>query len=49
MHSFRADHNEIIWSLVVRGDVVARHAFERAFPVVVHPLAGASGSGSDGP
>jgi hypothetical protein len=49
MHSFRADHNEIIWSLVVRGDVVGRHAFSRAFPVVVHPLAGASGPGSDGP
>jgi len=49
MHSFRADHNEIDWSLVVRGEVVNRQAFERAFPVIVHPLSGASTPGSGGP
>jgi hypothetical protein len=49
MHSFRADHNEIDWKLVVRGEVGQRKAFERAFRVIVHPCGGASAPGSGGP
>ena len=49
MHSFRADHNEVRWSLVVRGETAGRPAFERAFPVIVYPLAGAPVPGSHAP
>ena len=49
MHSFQADHNEIDWKLVVRGDVVDWHAFQRAFPVIVHPRRRAAGSGERRP
>ncbi len=38
MHSFKADHNEIHWSLRVRGNVAGWPDFEREFPIVVHPM-----------
>ena len=38
MHSFKADHNEVRWRLVVRGELAGWPPFERAFPVVVVPL-----------
>ncbi|MGO9114279.1 MAG: DUF3592 domain-containing protein [Thermoguttaceae bacterium] len=38
MHSFRASHNQVQWKLIVRGDIVGWHAFQRSFPVVVRPL-----------
>jgi Protein of unknown function (DUF3592) len=37
MHSFRSDHNEIAWKIVVRGCVAGRPDFERDFPMLVHP------------
>ena len=37
MHSFKSDHNEINWKLVVRGDVDGWPCYERVFPVVVYP------------
>jgi len=37
MHSFKTDHNEISWSLVVRGEVEGWPDFERVFPVIVYP------------
>jgi hypothetical protein len=43
MHSFRADHNEIGWSLVVQGDVAGWPSYERNFPVVVYPPEQAGG------
>ncbi|MEE9603830.1 MAG: hypothetical protein V3V75_11025, partial [Thermoguttaceae bacterium] len=39
MHSFKSDHNEIGWSLLVRGKVVGWPDFERRFPIVVYPAA----------
>jgi hypothetical protein len=38
MHSFKADHNEVRWRLLVRGDIAGWPPFERSFPVVVIPL-----------
>lgn len=40
MHSFKADHNEINWKVVVRGDAVGWPDYERAFPIIVHPANG---------
>lgn len=37
MHSFSADHNEVVWRLVVEGRAPKRRGFERSFPVVVYP------------
>jgi hypothetical protein len=37
MHSFKADHNEVRWRLLVRAEVAGWHRFERSFPVVVVP------------
>ena len=37
MHSFKAEHNEINWQLVVTGRVAGWPDFERSFPVVVYP------------
>jgi len=37
MHSFKAEHNEIGWRLIVRGKVAGWPDYERAFPVIVHP------------
>jgi hypothetical protein len=42
MHSFLAAHNQVRWKLVVRGDVARWPDFERAFPIVVEPLKGAT-------
>ena len=42
MHSFKSDHNEIGWTLVVRGCVASRPDYERDFPVLVHPPAARS-------
>jgi hypothetical protein len=38
MHSFKADHNEVRWRLLVRGDVAGWPPFDRSFPIVVIPL-----------
>lgn len=37
MHSFRANHNQVQWKLVVRGEVAGWPPLQRTFPVVVHP------------
>lgn len=37
MHSFKSDHNEVNWKIVVRGDVAGWPDYERCFPIVVHP------------
>ncbi len=39
MHSFKSDHNEIGWKLLVRADDVRGRDYQRAFPVIVHPAA----------
>ncbi len=39
MHSFKSDHNEINWKLVVKGDVQGWPDYERSFPVIVYPKA----------
>ncbi len=40
MHSFKSDHNEIHWKLVVAGDVAVWPNYKRDFPVVIHPAVG---------
>ncbi len=42
MHSFKSPHNEVRWSLLVRGDVARWPDYERSFPIVVYPLGGGS-------
>jgi hypothetical protein len=37
MHSFRADHNEVQWKFVVRGEAGGWPPFERSFPIIVYP------------
>ncbi len=37
MHSFTADHNEVQWKFVVRGQVQGWPKYERAFPIIVYP------------
>ena len=37
MHSFKAEHNEIRWKLIVKGELVGWPAYERDFPVIVYP------------
>ncbi len=37
MHSFAADHNEIVWTLVVEGDASDWPNFRRAFSVMIRP------------
>jgi hypothetical protein len=37
MHSFTADHNEVQWKLVVRGDAQGWPVFDRRFPIVIYP------------
>ncbi len=37
MHSFKSDHNEVQWKLVVRAEMAGWPSFERSFPVVVYP------------
>ena len=40
MHSFKADHNEVNWKLVVKGDAAGWPGYERTFPLVIHPSNG---------
>ena len=42
MHSFKSDHNEIRWKILVKGDVAGRPGFARSFPVIVCPAANGS-------
>lgn len=42
MHSFKADHNEIHWKLVVQGDAAGWPEYQRSFPVIIHPANGSS-------
>lgn len=44
MHSFKSDHNEVGWKIIVKGDVAGWPSFARSFPVIVHP----SPNGSNG-
>jgi hypothetical protein len=44
MHSFRAGHNEISWTVVVKGDTIGWPAYERSFPVIIVPANGRSGT-----
>lgn len=37
MHSFKSDHNEINWKILVKGNVSRWPDFERSFPVIVYP------------
>jgi hypothetical protein len=37
MHSFKSDHNQIGWRLLVRADDAKGRDYERVFPVIVHP------------
>jgi hypothetical protein len=37
MHSFQADHNEVQWRFVVRGEVAGWPKYERVFPIIVFP------------
>jgi hypothetical protein len=37
MHSFKADHNEVQWTLVVEVNAAGWPHFQRAFPVIVYP------------
>ena len=39
MHSFKSDHNEIGWKLLVCADDARGRDYQRAFPVIVHPAA----------
>lgn len=38
MHSFRANHNQVQWKLIVHGKILGWQGFQRSFPVVVRPL-----------
>lgn len=37
MHSFRSDHNEVTWKVLVRGEAAGWPGYERIFPLIVHP------------
>ena len=39
MHSFKSEHNEINWSLVVHGKAAGWPEFRRSFPLIVYPSA----------
>lgn len=39
MHSFKGAHNSITWKLIVRGEPESWPAYEREFPIVIHPPA----------
>ena len=49
MHSFRASHNQVQWKLIVHGEIVGWHDFQRSFPIVVRPLPVAHVSGRSNP
>ena len=40
MHSFRSDHNEVRWKIVVKGHLAGWPDYERSFPLIVYPGAG---------
>ncbi len=37
MHSFKSEHNEVNWKIVVKGAVAGWPDYERSFPVIVRP------------
>lgn len=37
MHSFKSDHNEICWKIIVEAKGAASCEFRRSFPFIVHP------------
>jgi hypothetical protein len=37
MHSFRSEHNQVQWKLVVRGKPESLPRFMRSFLIIVHP------------
>ena len=37
MHSFKSEHNEVSWKVVVKGQVASWPNYERCFPVIVYP------------
>jgi hypothetical protein len=37
MHSFKSEHNEINWKIIVKGEVAGWPDYERSFPVIVFP------------
>jgi hypothetical protein len=43
MHSFHANHNEVIWRLIVKGKVVGWRDYERVFQIVVKPTVNGHG------
>ncbi|MBN1854111.1 MAG: hypothetical protein JW829_15395 [Pirellulales bacterium] len=43
MHSLSANHNEVLWALMVRGKVHHLPDFERRFPICVYPPAPSTG------
>jgi hypothetical protein len=49
MHSFRANHNQIQWKLIVCGEIVGWRGLLRSFPVVVRPAPLLKPSGRTGP
>lgn len=42
MHSFKSDHNEINWKVVVKGDIAGWPDYHRSFPVIVQPANGST-------
>jgi hypothetical protein len=47
MHSFKAEHNEIGWKLVVQGNPAGWPRYQREFPLIVYP-GGGDGHASNG-
>lgn len=43
MHSFKSDHNEVTWKILVKGDVAGWPDYERSFPVIVYPSVNGKG------
>ncbi len=37
MHSFAAQHNQVVWQVMVRGELRRWSKFERAYPVTIYP------------
>jgi hypothetical protein len=37
MHSFHANHNDVSWKLIVKGNVAGRREYQRVFQIVVNP------------
>lgn len=48
MHSFRSEHNELLWKIVVKGDIARWPSFERTFPVLVHPKPNSKATNGNG-